>query len=393
MATQIALAFGAGVGATYLLDAQPGRRRRALIRDKLVHATHELAEGADVVARDVAHRGRGIVAEIRSRMESETGGDDDVIAERVRSKLGRVCSHPGAIEVRCREGQVTLKGDILKRDYREVISAVGRVRGVRGVDDQLGIHAHAGTISGLQGVNRSRMPRFELMQQNWSPAWRFVAATAGGALALYGLPSRNLVRVGAGAAGLLLLSRAVTNLDLRRLFGITPARRVIDVQKTIEIAAPIERVFELLSRPENFPRFMRHVLDVKKISEGRYRWRVEGPGGMPFEWEGVVTQLEPNRLIAWKTVDGTLVRNAGVVRFESEPSGLTRVHVRLSYNPPAGAIGHAVAKLFGADPKKDLDDDLLRFASLVVEGRATGRNGQVTAADLTGGQPPQRAQS
>jgi uncharacterized membrane protein len=380
--TRMALAFGAGAGFTYLFDGRPGRRRRALLRDKAVHATHAIAQGADVTARDVAHRARGLAAEVRSRLRGDGREDDDVIAERARAKLGRVTSHPGAIQVKCQGGRIVLEGDVLKREHREILLATEHVRGVSGIDDHLHTHARAGDVPNLQGAGRPRGERFELMQQNWSPAWRLFAGAGGAALALYGLRSSNPLRFVTGIAGLVLFARAATNLDTRRLFGVTEARRVIDIQKSIEVAAPVERVFALWSRLENFPLFMRHVREVKKVGEGRYRWRVDGPGGVPFEWEGTITQLLPNRLLAWKSTTGAAVRNAGSVRFEAESPEMTRLHVRLSYNPPAGAVGHFIAKLFGADPKKELDDDLLRFVSLVEEGKATGREGQVTAEQV-----------
>ena len=43
--------------------------------------------------------------------------------------------------------------------------------------------------------------------------------------------------------------------------------------------------------------------------------------------------------------------------------------MRLSYNPPAGAVGHAIAKAFGADPKSEMDQDLLRMKSLLETGK------------------------
>lgn len=39
------------------------------------------------------------------------------------------------------------------------------------------------------------------------------------------------------------------------------------------------------------------------------------------------------------------------------------MHIAMSYNPPAGALGHVVAKLFGADPKSELDEDMMRLKS------------------------------
>jgi hypothetical protein len=59
----------------------------------------------------------------------------------------------------------------------------------------------------------------------------------------------------------------------------------------------------------------------------------------------------------WKSIGESPVGNAGIVRFEANPEGGTRVDIRLSYNPPAGALGHAVASFFGADPKHALDED------------------------------------
>ena len=58
-----------------------------------------------------------------------------------------------------------------------------------------------------------------------------------------------------------------------------------------------------------------------------------------------------------------------------------RLDIRVSYNPPAGAIGHAIALLFSADPKHAMDDDLVRFKSLLEDGRSAGsRQGSHPAA-------------
>lgn len=62
------------------------------------------------------------------------------------------------------------------------------------------------------------------------------------------------------------------------------------------------------------------------------------------------------------------MEHAGVVRFEPDAGGATRVSVRLSYNPPGGALGHGVAALFGSDPKRRMDEDLLRMKSFIETG-------------------------
>src|SRR5690606_33530630 len=81
-----------GALAMYLLDPSKGRRRRALVRDQIIHGAHEL-EGfggnAASTARHLRNRARGAVIETRSRFRREEV-DDPVLEARVRSELGRL---------------------------------------------------------------------------------------------------------------------------------------------------------------------------------------------------------------------------------------------------------------------------------------------------------------
>jgi len=147
------------------------------------------------------------------------------------------------------------------------------------------------------------------------------------------------------------------------------------------VAAPIEEVFDFWSRYENFPRFMAHVREVRRSGEGRARWTVAGPAGVPIEWETEETRREPPGLLAWKTIEGAPVGHAGVVRFDHSPEG-TRIHIRMHYNPPAGAVGHALASLLGSDPRRALDEDLVRFKSLLEDGKTSVRGQTVTREAL-----------
>src|SRR5204863_1791146 len=98
--------------------------------------------------------------------------------------------------------------------------------------------------------------------------------------------------------------------------------------------------------------------------------------GVPVEWDAELTQIVPNQVIAWKTLPGSTVEHAGIVRFQPAPDGTASVNVRLSYNPPAGAVGHTVATLFGADPQSELDADLARMKTLIETGQP-GQEGYV----------------
>jgi uncharacterized membrane protein len=141
------------------------------------------------------------------------------------------------------------------------------------------------------------------------------------------------------------------------------------VQKTININAPLDQVFGFFSNYQNFPRFMSNVREVRDHASGRSHWVVAGPMGLNVEWDADLTEYVPDQIIAWKSVEGAVVENAGIIRFDGNPDGSTRVDIKLSYNPPGGALGHAVAKLFGADPKSEMDGDLARVKTTLETGR------------------------
>jgi uncharacterized membrane protein len=122
---------------------------------------------------------------------------------------------------------------------------------------------------------------------------------------------------------------------------------------------------------------MSHLKEVRNIHPGRSHWVAYGPAGIPVEWDALITRHEPNSLISWASEPGAAVQSSGTVRFGRNPAGGTRVEVQMSYNPVAGAIGHAVASLFGVDPKHAMDDDLARLKTL-LEQRGPGTD-QITS--------------
>lgn len=216
------LTFGAGVGLgtglMFLLDPDRGRRRRALLRDKSIWAARKTGECWDATTRDLRNRTQGIVSELQSRFSSAPA-DDTVLVDRVRAKLGRVVSHPSAIHVTAQNGNVTLAGPILASEAPELLACVNRVGGVNEVTNNLEVHESADNHPALQGGRERPGSRFEFMQENWSPAARLVAGAAGATLAAYGGVRRDVLGAGLGAAGLLLLTRGITNTGLKQLAG------------------------------------------------------------------------------------------------------------------------------------------------------------------------------
>jgi uncharacterized membrane protein len=213
-----------------------------------------------------------------------------------------------------------------------------------------------GDIVGLESATLQRKPGLGSMDR--------VLAVAGGALALYGLARRGLVGVAARTVGAgMLWSEMRTARDPVRPSS-RERRRTVDIQKTLFIGAPVKRVYNFWTDYENFPLFMSNVREVQDLGGGRSHWVVRGPGGVPIEWDSVLTEQVPGETIAWRSRPGSMLENAGAVRFRPEGAG-TRVDLRLCYNPPAGGAGQAVAELLGADPRAKLNEDLGRLKALL----------------------------
>lgn len=360
---------GMGAGLMYLFDPHHGVARRARLKDQYQRLSRKAAAAADVAQHDVGNRRQGWARTAGNWFSQGGEISDQTLTQRVRAAIKRVSGHPNSIDVTVQNGRAILRGPALADETPLIIDCAYGVRGVVAVDNQLEVHAAPGNVPGLQGARESRRGQFGDSQ--WSPAARLAAGMGGGTLALVGLGG-GLLRRAAGLAGLALVARATTNLDLRRLTGIGARRRAIDIQKTIQLQAPIERVFEIWSNCDNYPNFMTHVRNVRRIDDGhtdkRWRWTVTGPAGTEFDFDTVVTAYEPNRLIAWRTEPGALIQHEGIVRFTQQANGATRAQVQMSYNPVAGAVGHAVARLFGADAKRQIDDDLMRMKSYIETG-------------------------
>jgi hypothetical protein len=218
----------AGLGLMYYLDPDQGGRRRALMRDQIVHAAHKTGDAMDATSRDIANRAKGAVAELRGRLRNAEV-DDEVLRERVRARIGAVLGISGGVEVAVNDGRVVLSGPILAHEIDRLLRRVAAVRGVKDMDNRLEVHAEPGNIPGLQGAGRT--PRggevFDLMQRNWSPSSRFFTGASGVGLALWGLRRLDVLGIAAATVGVGLLSRAVANVPLGELVGVESARRAI----------------------------------------------------------------------------------------------------------------------------------------------------------------------
>ena len=148
----VALVGGVGLGAAlmYIFDPDRGKRRRALVRDKVEAAGNKVSEKAEKMGRDLKNRAYGVVAETKSIFQPDEV-TDDVLVDRVRSRLGRIPVHIGSFDVAAKDGVVTLGGQILADELPKVLRAARVVRGVKDIDNQLEAHERAGSVPALQG--------------------------------------------------------------------------------------------------------------------------------------------------------------------------------------------------------------------------------------------------
>jgi CBS domain-containing protein len=200
----MAMCRGAAVGAglMYFFDPRQGARRRALLRDAFVRLSNETQQAVDVTSRDLRNRWQGVKSEMSNYFSSASGPvDDQQLESRIRTQLGRVCSHPRAIQVDASNGRVTLRGPVLSSEGQRVFDAVRRVRGVTHVDNQMEQHEQAGNISALQGGTRRPGAQWDLMQERWSPATRLLVG-AGAASLLACASGRGLLAGTLSAMGL-----------------------------------------------------------------------------------------------------------------------------------------------------------------------------------------------
>lgn len=173
------LGAGIGMGLMFLLDPARGNRRRALIRDKMIRVSRKTRDAAGATGRDLGNRINGIRARAES-LVSRAPVDDDVLVERVRARLGRIASHPRAIEVAAHNGSVTLTGDAFATEVSPIVDAVARVRGVCNVENEITAHAAAEGVPSLQGASERPEHWSAWMKSGWSPA----AKVLGGATLL-----------------------------------------------------------------------------------------------------------------------------------------------------------------------------------------------------------------
>lgn len=213
---------------------------------------------------------------------------------------------------------------------------------------------------------------------------RVASIIAGSALGFVGLrktlKDHSIPGAGMVLGGVALIKRgfSANPSETARTGNATiPYQQGVRVDRSITINAGREEVFAFWRNLENLPRFMKHVQCVKQVDSRHSRWIVEGPAGAKVEWDAEIINEVPNELLAWRSLPGASVNNAGSVRFEHATAGRgTKVRVALQYEPPAGQLGALLGKLFGANPDREVDIELHRLKNIIEAGEIPTSAGQ-----------------
>jgi uncharacterized membrane protein len=222
---------------------------------------------------------------------------------------------------------------------------------------------------------------------NVGKAERVVSGLAAAAVATVALRRKRLRPFLFPIAGS-LLSRAVTGrCAVNRALGrntagkgrrspVASIRRGegIKVEHSVVVSRPVAEVYRFWRNFENLPRFMDHLESVTVLDESRSHWVAKAPAGTRVEWDATIHNEIENQLIAWRSLPGADVNNAGSVHFIPVGENQTEVRVVLSYEPPAGKLGAVVAKLLGEEPSKQVADDLRRFKQVMEAIEVTGNS-------------------
>ena len=226
---------------------------------------------------------------------------------------------------------------------------------------------------------------------NVGPVQRGASVVAGAALVALGLRRRTLGGALLGLAGADLLYRGATGYcHALGAFGVNTANgssgrgvlaEAVEIQRSITIQRPRDEVYRRWRDPQNQPRVWRHFAEITNATDRGAHWRVDTPLGRALEWETRIIEDRDGELIRWESTSAQLP-NEGTVEFRDAPGEFgTEITLRVRFDPPAGPLGDAAARLLDDLPKLVLAKALRRFKSLVESGEIASTDHNPTARE------------
>jgi uncharacterized membrane protein len=236
----------------------------------------------------------------------------------------------------------------------------------------------------MRRMIRQRRQRKSRNQANVGQTERIVSVAAGSILTLLGLGRRDALGLVIGGVGGGLLYRGATgHCHTYQALGIDSTdgetQGGIHVSQSFLVDKSPDELYAYWRNFENLPQIMSHLKSVQVLADGRSHWVATAPAivGGKVEWDAEITADEPYSRIEWRSLPGSLVEHQGSVQFVRAPGDRgTAVRVVMDYSPPAGRLGHWVAKLFGEAPDQQIREDLRNFKRTMEIGEPLTTAGQ-----------------
>ncbi len=196
---------------------------------------------------------------------------------------------------------------------------------------------------------------------------RYISIAAGARLAISGVshifksPLSSILKLGAGGY---LLNRGITgHCELYSKMGKNSTDPVnVNIRSSFVVDRPREEIYKFWRKLDNLPLFMQHLETVEVIDEKRSHWVLKLPTNVAkVSWDAEIVKDEVNEMIGWSSVEGSMIDNAGKVRFKDAPEGGTTVDVVITYQPPAGGLGLGLANVLNPLFKNIVDNDVRNF--------------------------------
>ena len=172
----------------------------------------------------------------------------------------------------------------------------------------------------------------------------------------------SAVALAGASAWLLTKPRRPMDVDKERPDMPTLAGgRGSSVERCVTIMRPADELYRQWRDLARLPELMKHLRSVTVLDDTRSHWVAVGARGVVVEWDAQLVADQPGRLIAWRSVDGADVDNAGSVTFTPAAGDRgTEIRVIMKYTP-AGHLGSAVAPFFRMGVDRQVREDLRRF--------------------------------
>lgn len=196
---------------------------------------------------------------------------------------------------------------------------------------------------------------------------RYLSIGGGLGLVMAGISRRGALGIALATAGAFLIGRGVSGHCLfyeamnigsaRSQRGGVPDQIGVKMEKTVLVDRNPAELFRYFREFHPLARLMEGVDEIRMVSPDRARWKahLDGRHGRTLEWETVIINEHPNELIAWESVPGSVVQNAGTIRFTPAPEAYgegTELKICMQTHIPENLFGTLRTALFG--PRREV---------------------------------------